>query len=392
MAGLVPRLLLAVALLVPTAVLVMQAWQATSEKQSFAERERAGIEYLRALEPLTFALVEAQSAAVSGQPAPTAALDRAIAETTAVDGRLGSQLRTTERWTGIRDRVDGLSQQRLAGMPAYQAFSEVADLLLALYAKVRDTSGLIRDPDPDSYQLQDAAGEELPESVIATGRLADLTVLAANRPPAELLRTAGELTSARLAVLSPADDLVDDLQAAVDSTDSGTLGSALIGGMDAYQRAVEALATAAQLADDGAPPAPGAVAAARNEVQTAAATLSDTVLTELDGLVAARADSLTTPRLLTVTAGILLFLIGHAPLLLFLFTRTRHRAPASTADPSADPARTAGPADGPSLASALARRIESSAEPSGVGPNGHLNPADGRNPAGKQWERTGATR
>ncbi|MEV7227653.1 hypothetical protein AB0M79_11620 [Polymorphospora sp. NPDC051019] len=395
MSGLLPRLLLAVTLLVPTLVLSVQAWRGTDEKAAFAERERAGVEYLRALGQITLTLVDAQSAAVAGQPVPRDALNRAVAEGGTVDARLGTELRTHERWAGVRAKIESLSDRSHTYPEAtYTAYTEATDLLLALYAKVRDTSGLVRDPDPDSYQLQDSAGEELPESVVAAGRLADLAVLAAVRPQAELVRTAGELSNARAEVLDPAHDLVTNLQLAVDSTDSGTLGGNLLGELDAYQQAVEALGAAATL-DTGNPntgdalPDPAAVAAARVVVHAAAAALSATVLTEIDQLLEARVDGLGTARLVTVAAGVALFLIGHAPLLVFLVAAGRHRGSTAPPAPGAGPSGPAGDPAPAGRAGAVARHWPGGT-PEPPGP-GHPTPADTA-PAPKQWEHSGAAR
>ena len=81
---------------------------------------------------------------------------------------------------------------------AYTAYGEVADLLLALHRKVRESSGLVRDPDADSFFLQDSAGQELPEAVVAAGRLADLGTLVSRRPAAEQPRGLMELTGLRV--------------------------------------------------------------------------------------------------------------------------------------------------------------------------------------------------
>ncbi|WP_212825935.1 hypothetical protein [Polymorphospora rubra] len=393
MAGLLPRLLLAVALLVPTLVLSVQAWRGTDEKATFAEQERAGIEYLRALGQVTLALVDAQSAAVAGQPVPRDALNRAIAEGGAVDARLGAELRTNERWAGVRAKIESLSDRSHTYPEAtYTAYNEATDLLLALYAKVRDTSGLVRDPDPDSYQLQDSAGEELPESIVAAGRLADLAVLAATRPQAELVRTAGELSNARAEVLDPAHDLVTNLQLAVDSTDSGTLGGNLLGELDAYQQAVEALGAAAVLTAGAtagtALPDPAAVATARAAVHSTAANLSATVLNEIDQLLEARIDGLGTDRLVTVVAGVLLFLIGHAPLLIFLVSAGR-RTGGTPAAPGDGPPGPGGDREPAGRAATVARRWpDGTPEPPGPG---RATPT-GDAPAEKQWEHSGAAR
>lgn len=292
--GVVLRVLLAVALLVPVGVLFGANWQTSGEQRSYADRERRGIEYLRSLGPVTVALVDAQSIAVTGRSGAREALRSAVDATSAVDLRYGADLRTSERWAGIRAKIEALPADAPANpTTAATAYGEVADLLLALYAKVRESSGLIRDPDADSYFLQDAAAEDLPRALISAGRLADLTVIADRRPPAEPLRTAGELALARAAVLQPAADLVSGLRSAVENTASRTLGGNLLRRLDGYQRAVEALAglTADPRAMD-----PIQVGAARSSAHLSGAELSKIILSELDILIQGRADELADQR------------------------------------------------------------------------------------------------
>ena len=85
------------------------------------------------------------------------------------------------------DRLDPQRPARRQRRPALGAYQEVTDLLLALYGKVRDESGLVHDPDADAYQLQESVGANLPIAVIAAGRLADLAVFASGLPEAQRL-------------------------------------------------------------------------------------------------------------------------------------------------------------------------------------------------------------
>ena len=160
-----------------------------------------------------------------------------------MDARIGVELRSQERWAGLRAKLEALRDRSPADAEAaYTAYGEVTDLLLALHRKVRESSGLGRDPGADSFFLQDSVGAELPEAMVAAGRLADLGALASRRPAAERVRTLMELTGLRVAALAPASDVVDNLRAAVDSSESTDLGANVLTPLDAYQRSVEALA------------------------------------------------------------------------------------------------------------------------------------------------------
>jgi hypothetical protein len=369
--------LLAMALVVPVAVLFLQSRQTTDEDRSFALKERHGAEYLQSLGQVTIALADAQSAAVTGRAAPPEALTRAVEATSAIDTRLGGELRSRERWASLRAKIEALRGSSPTGAdPAFAAYSEVTDLLLALNGKVRETSGLARDPAADSYHLQDSATEELPEALVAMGRLADLAALAPTRRAADRVRTIADLSAARAAVASPAGDLVEDLLAAVERTESRSLGSKLLGQLDGYQRSVEALAAASALTPPATAPTgttgteqtdpprgttgkPGTpekattdsgvtvnaagIAAARLSAQASATELSKIIYSELDELLAARVDDLDGQRRLALGAtglAVLLILALAAGSIARTRRRTPHRpGPDGSPLPQVGPAR-----------------------------------------------------
>ncbi|MFI6762805.1 hypothetical protein ACIBF5_27095 [Micromonospora sp. NPDC050417] len=239
-------LLLATALLVPVVVLFMQVHRSTDADRAFAKREQHGVEYLRSLGHVTVALLDAEAAAVAGRPTSAEPLDRAVTDMTVVDVRLGDELLARERWVGLRAKIDALPNpgDGKVDNTLTTAYSEATDLLLALYNKVRDFSGLARDPDADSYYLQDSAAEELPEALVYNSRLANLALLASSRGAAERDRAMVELGAARSAALSPAGDLIDGLIAAAEQAESRNLSSELLSAIDAFQGATETLTTA----------------------------------------------------------------------------------------------------------------------------------------------------
>ncbi|MFD0748286.1 hypothetical protein ACFQ1L_45825 [Phytohabitans flavus] len=321
--------MLVFALLIPVGVLFGQAWQGQSDRLSFAAKERHGIEYLTTLGQVTTALTDAQSAAVAGRQVDRAAVTRAVDATTAVDDRLGEDLRTSERWSGLRVKIEAL-----ASVPPgdrgriYDAYGEVTDLLLALYGKVRENSQLIRDPEADTYFLQDGAAEELPESVVAAGRFADLVVLAARRPASERAAAISDLNAARSGVLDPAADLADDLQSAVDSTESRTLGGNLLSRLDRFRRSMDGLAASAGSLDGRSSlPPTDRLNSARVEMQAAASELSNSILAELDVLIADRQSSVRGERVISLAAFALAVLGCAVPILLALARRRRRRRP-----------------------------------------------------------------
>src|SRR5690606_25279268 len=108
-----------------------------------------------------------------------------------------------------------------------------------------------------------------PEAMVAAGRLTDLATLAAGRPSAEQPRTVADLAALRVAALTPAGALVDDLRAAVDNSESTDLGGTVLTPLDTYQRAVEALAAASAPSRTGVAD-PGPLAGARLNAHAAA--------------------------------------------------------------------------------------------------------------------------
>ncbi|MBM0235441.1 hypothetical protein JNW91_28880 [Micromonospora sp. STR1_7] len=325
---LLPLLLIA-ALLAPVGLLLTQTWQHTGDDRDLAARERLGVRYLRALGPVTDALVDAQSAAVSGRPASGEALARAVEEAAAVDARIGVVLRSQERWAGLRAKLEALRDRSPAdASAAFTAYNEVTDLLLALHRKVRESSGLVRDPAADSFFLQDSAGQELPEAVVAAGRLADLGTLVARRPAAEQPRGLIELTALRVSALAPASDLVDNLRSAVDSSESTDLGANVLTPLDNYQRAVEALGAYSVPAGGTTAVDPGRLGAAGLNAHTAARQLQPVILAELDALLVERIDGLDRDRWLTTGAAAVFVLLSGwlAALLITADRRARRRA------------------------------------------------------------------
>ncbi|HKT05809.1 MAG TPA: hypothetical protein VJT31_40380, partial [Rugosimonospora sp.] len=131
------RVLLAVGCLVPTGVLFVQFWQSTSDKVAFVARERDGVTYLGALAQLSTALAQADAAASGGDAAPAGALGRAVDTVSAVDLRLGDELRTHERWTDLRGKIGSLPHSGTDPAAADTAYHGVGELLLALYTKVQ---------------------------------------------------------------------------------------------------------------------------------------------------------------------------------------------------------------------------------------------------------------
>jgi hypothetical protein len=336
------RALLTLAFLIPTAVLFTQVWTDTSNDIAYARTERLGAEYLGSLRRVATAVTDNASAVVAVRPVGAEALDAAVSAMSVVDARLGPDLRTSERWAGLRAKIESLPKTAEPA-DAMAAYGEATDLLEALFDEVRDESGMIRDPGPDTYFLQDGATQELPEAIVAASHLADVLTANLRLPPDQRAAQAGAETVARAGALGPAGDLSDDVRDAVDASQSRTLGEALLSRLDRFRRGIDALTAMSTLTRGANPLTVEQVAAARTEVQTAAADLAGTVLSELDGLIKTRLDRLADRRLVAVGAAALALLLALAPMLAgALVTRARGRRTAA----SGKGARGRGPREG----------------------------------------------
>jgi hypothetical protein len=315
--------------MVPVGILFLQIWNSTSDDRDMARNERHGVAYLTRLGPLLTALAEAQAAALQGRTAAPASLTAAVAGVAEADSRLGAALGTTDRWNGLRDKISELPRVTGGTLPVFQANVEASDLLLALYSAVLDNSRLVRDPDNDVSHLQVAVGQDLPTAVVQGARAADLSLLVAHAAAAEKAQLGPQLGATLAAVDGAVGRLTDNLQAASTETGSGTLSSNLLGTVDGFRGGVEALVRGATAT--GKPDIAG-LTGARVAMQRAVTGLSNTILSEMDGLLRTRMDDVETDRrwaLITAGAAVLIALLA---LIVPLFGRRRRGAAPGRSD------------------------------------------------------------
>ena len=309
----------------------MEVWQSTGDSTSTAQQERRGVEYLRSLGQLTAALTQAQSTAVLGRPIDAASLTGAIAGVAEVDARLGDALRTHDRWTGLRGKIETLSTaQPATGQPAYDAYGEVTGLLLALYGVVQENSDLVREPQADAYYLQDGVAKQLPEFLVTTGRFSDRALIVsrtlAQLSPNDRASQVGQLFAAQDAVSSPAQDLNDDLQAAVSVSESPTLGSHLFNLLDRLRITMDAVDSSTFLADGEITQIEiVALAALRASAVETVNPLYASVLDELDKLIVTRLDKISSDRRIAIVALSLAVVLAITPILMLTVARLRTR-------------------------------------------------------------------
>lgn len=332
--GFAVRSLLSVALLVPLFFLSVLLWEHTSGEGSTADLQRKGTEYFRALIPLEIALLDAQAAAVAGQPVPVDNLDRAVSAVAAVDARLGDDLSSSQRWGELRAKVEALPNGRAPGGDAvFTAYTETTDVLFALFDKVRTSSKAILDPETDTYFLHDGVTQELPSAIAAAGELADLTVVMAGKSATQRSALVPDLLARRVALEGATGDLVDDIQFSVDSTESATLGGNLLGRLDRLRRVVDSILPAtAALSNSSATADPALMAKNRTEAQAAAADLSQAMLGELDLLIEQRQSTLRAEFLVAVGSVLAIVVLMVGGVTLDVLARRRAAPPKPPAE------------------------------------------------------------
>lgn len=330
-------------------------WGTRSDDSDLHGREQGGIEYVRALDKLLPVLVDAQSTAVGGKAVTKDKFSEALDAVDAVDEKFGTEYGTTNRWSGLRARIETLPEQGADQNGALKSYSEATDLLLALYQRVSQASGLRSDADGVIGYLQDAALEELPLAIVGAGRYQDQTVIAAglSRPArdqstetfndqlAEFSNAVTGLAVSRQLISDSGSDVAADMAAAVDNSDSGTFSTTLLQNLDAFQRGVEALAPPGQTTLNAIPSA-GTVSAQRLTAQKAAVELSPSLLDELASQVDDRKGTADAGRILAVTLLVIAILAAVASFLSTLLPGRRSRAQADDV-PAQPPYNPGGP-------------------------------------------------
>lgn len=318
-------MVVAVVLLFPAAVLFAQVWTSTGDKLSFSADERRGVAYLGPLTRLLSAVTDAQSTAVRGEPVDASAVEAAVAAVDAVDARLGSELRSTDRWTAIRAIVRQRTAQRAWATPAdaYTQYSDLVTTLMALNRKVADASRLILDPELDGYYVMNAAVLRIPEILVDSGRYADLSVLG-DRGPADEAALA-QLTAARNRVAINAADLGSGLETAFGDTDSVSLGAGLTRPLDDFRTAVDAVAPSTSLLAPAPQRSLSDLRTDQDRLRGAALTVQSAALDELDQLLADRQSATWKTRWIAVGAVVLGLLLAGAAVALLLRRRPRRR-------------------------------------------------------------------
>ncbi|MBB2945625.1 hypothetical protein FB565_005383 [Actinoplanes lutulentus] len=322
---------LTVLVLLPAAALFLRVLDDNTEHRDRLTLEQQGVEYLTALSPLVSALAESQSSALQGVSAEPASLTAAVARVQGVDERIGGgELGTTDRWANLKDKISKMPGVTGDSATIYEAHVEVSDLTLALYDTVRENSTLNRDEESDIWFLQEAAGVNMPEAVTAVSRMGDTANMVAAAKSKAKAALNVQFGYQALIVQEAGDKLTDNLQAAVEKTESPTLAGNLVSNLNSFKRGIE---DANRGANFGGAPNVSAMVTAQSTLQTALNALSGVVLKEMATLLEDRVDSLNYRR---AEAWVLLAVAIALILVATFWTRARARQAGGSDDSPRD--------------------------------------------------------
>ncbi|MDY7084749.1 MAG: hypothetical protein SYR96_06535 [Actinomycetota bacterium] len=293
------------------------------------ELEKKGVEYITALTPLVSALAESQSTALAGVAEPPETLAAAVAGVSAVDARIGDELRTKDRWADIKSKI-GKLPDATGPVNKLNTHIEVTDLTLALYTAVQRNSKLSLDPDADISSLQQAAAIYMPRVTVEVNRTGDYANLLQVLPAASRPQIQAQFGYQVIAVQESVKRLTEALQAAVDNTTSATLSSSLVNALDSFRRGIEQIIRGAD--PTGGQPSAATITTAQTTLQGALSNLAGVTLRETDRLLDDRIDSLSYRRGEAIVIGVLALLFVAGALVWPAFSRRREATPAAPAD------------------------------------------------------------
>lgn len=152
----------------------------------FAEGERQGVYYILPLSEILTELTEDVAPTFNNQKVTTQ-----IQKIDKIEEQLGKQLNTNKNWQELKDVLQKPNSSRQVAI----------DKTLALITTIGDNSGLVLDPDIDSYYMMDAAIVKYPDMLNKTNKLTFLTLEVLGKPSAivddqlQLSMTAGAVRS-----------------------------------------------------------------------------------------------------------------------------------------------------------------------------------------------------
>lgn len=306
---------------------VRQSWVNNSAAAEIVERETHGAEMLHPTTTLIAELVELRSAAVRGARVVPDDMRKALAEITEYDQKFGAELQTSARLRELTSQIDATLARPVTGREAYESYSVLVTLAVALEQRIGDTSHLVHDPDLDSYYLMEAAIKHLPQAMVYAGSASDLAALAL-APDLEG-DEAIKAQVARFGVATAAEAVTSGLRTSVEFTERSDLGSNITTRLDAFKAAVADFAPPSAISPEEGPVDTERLAANANRVFAAANPLAHRLLSELEALLEQRGERLAGEWTYTATAAGSAALIAVGLIWLLAAIRPRAGAPAA---------------------------------------------------------------
>jgi len=315
--------LVVLAFMVPLGLLGQFYWFNAGAQIDFAAKERDGVAWLQALSPAISAVQEQRALAVRGlagngpssaDPASgNARIKLAIDRLTQTDREAGRLLDSGKSLADIQRLVTAMPESDASVSPARlrAAYDELIAALLAAGSHIGDSSGLVLDPDLDSFYLMQAAVIDGPGIVDALARLRQAgAALPPNANEAALVRAlAAPAEMARLGIdrqragLGRAIANTPDLSGPLGLTERLAPIASQLAAVDARVQGNAGAPTAAQWWIDSTAALEAAIA------------LNDTCLSSLDMLLASRIERLQSERF----TRLIIALVSLLPALYLLF-------------------------------------------------------------------------
>jgi hypothetical protein len=304
------------------------SWSRIATDSTTATAEIQGATYLQPLVRLISATADQQSLDVGGTPGNGAALTAAVHDVDQVDASLGRALGVHDRWIDVRQRLNAVLAAPPAAAAAFEQFTGLTDLEMALAAEIGDTSTLILDPQLDTYYLMDVALLRMPAILTDAGRLDDRA-----RRPGPYQAEVAALTDR---VRQQFAELDTSMRKSFAATQANVLTPGLVSALDQFDDAVTALVPPSA-GYAGVLDRAGLLQRERERVRDTGLVLEDAALHRLQQLLGTRQDTTDSRRLLllvTASAGMLVAVVAG-----FLLLRRR---PAVATDPAPGPVSGAG--------------------------------------------------
>ncbi|HET6224617.1 MAG TPA: ATP-binding protein [Dongiaceae bacterium] len=263
-----------------------------------ARRELSGSAYVSTVRDVLLAITDHRQAAspveAAGQAGDGSALRQPLAALTAAQRRYGSGMGTTALAERLAFVMQELTRQHMRDPAAQAALGEAATAARSLITRIGDESGLIVDPELDSYYTMSVVVLRLPEIVTTAADLADAAI--AVRPGTEGYEDArARFLLSEGAFIATTNALVSDVAAAYRANRDGrlqeNLGSSFIqaeGTLRDFSRALREMAISRQSVDAN----PIAVRAMLRRTLTASSEFWRQAGGELDRLLQQRVDRL----------------------------------------------------------------------------------------------------